>query len=126
MHEPGGFVGFGMNKSWWEGLPKDLQGIVEAACVMECEIMMSELNAKNGEYLERLVKEHGVQVREFSDEIYDSFGEAAAAVLEEARAHSDLADRIFTSFAATRASTGAWLKLSDVNYSLKRNTVLGI
>ncbi len=126
MHEPGGFVAMGMNKSWWEGLPKDLQAIVEAANVMECEIMMSELNAKNGEYLARLVKEHGVQIREFSDEIYESFGEAAQAVLEEASAHSDLANRIYLSFLAARASTGAWLKLSDVNYSIKRNTVLGI
>ena len=126
MHEPGGFVAMGMNKGWWEGLSKADQLTIEAACIMEAEIMMSELNAKNGEYLERLVKEHGVQLREFSDEIYESFGEAADEVFEETRAHSDLANRIYESFLAARTSTAAWLKLADVGYSLKRNEVLGI
>lgn len=126
MHEPGGFVAMGMNQPWWASLPKDLQGIVEAACVMECEIMMSELNAKNAEYLNRLITEHGVQLREFSDEIYESFGAAAQEVFDESRAHSKLADRIYTSFADARSNVGGWLKLSDVGYSLKRNAVLGL
>ena len=88
--------------------------------------MMSEANALNGQYLERLVKEHGVKLREFSDEIYDSFGEAAAEVMEEARKHSDLANRIYESFADARANVAGWMKLSDVGYSLKRNRVLGL
>jgi TRAP-type mannitol/chloroaromatic compound transport system substrate-binding protein len=126
MHEPGGFVSMGMNKSWWEKLPKDLKGIVEAASIMEAEIMMSELNAKNAEYLDRLVKEHGVQLREFSDEIYESFGSAAQEVFDEAREHSKLADKIYTSFIDARTNVAGWLKLADIGYSLKRNAVLGI
>ncbi|MDH3714246.1 MAG: TRAP transporter substrate-binding protein [Gammaproteobacteria bacterium] len=126
MHEPGGFISLGMNKPWWEGLSKELQLIVEAACVMECEIMMSEANAKNAEYLNRLIKEHGVQLREFSDEIYESFGAGAQAVFDEAREHSKLADRIYVSFEEARANVAGWLKLADIGYSLKRNAVLGI
>ena len=126
MHEPGGFTSFGMNRKWWMDLPRDLQLQVEAACIMECEMMMSEANAKNAEYLQKLIKEHGVQLREFSDEIYESFGEAAAAVFEETRAHSDLANRIYESFAAARTNVAGWLKLADVGYSLKRNAVLDI
>jgi len=87
---------------------------VEAAAVMECEIMMSELNAKNAEYLNKLTTEHGVQLREFSDEIYDSFGEGAQAVFEETRAHSDLAKRVYESFLAARTNVAGWLKLSDI------------
>ena len=55
-------------------------------------------NANNGEYLDRLINEHGVELREFGDEIYDAFGEAAEEVFEETRAHSDLANRIYESF----------------------------
>jgi TRAP-type mannitol/chloroaromatic compound transport system substrate-binding protein len=126
MHEPGGFVAMGLNKSWWDGLPKDLQGIIEAACVMECEIMMSELNAKNAEYLTKLTTEHGVQLREFSDEIYEQFGAAAQAVFEETRAHDEFTNRVYVSFAEARLNVANWLKLADVGYSLKRNAVLGI
>ena len=45
---------------------------------------------------------------------------------EETRAHSDLANRIYESFAAARSNVAGWLKLADVGYSLKRNRVLGI
>ena len=126
MHEPGGFISFGMNKSWWEGLSKSEQLIIEAAAQMESEIAMSENNANNATYLKRLIDEHGVELREFGDEIYDSFGEAAAEVMEEARAHSDLANRVYESFDSARANVASWMKLSDVGYSLKRNRVLGI
>ncbi len=126
MHEPGGFTSMGINKDWWSKLSKTDQLIITSACHQECELMMSEVNANNGTYLKRLVDEHGVQLREFSDEIFESFGEAAAAVSEEARQHSDLANRIYESFDTARTNVAGWLKLSDVAYSLKRNRVLGI
>jgi TRAP-type mannitol/chloroaromatic compound transport system substrate-binding protein len=126
MHEPGGFISFGMNKSWWSKLSKTEQMIIESCTTQECELMMSEANALNATYLNRLVKEHGVKLREFSDEIYDSFGKAADQVFAEARAHSNLAARVHDSFAAARKDVGGWLKLADVGYSTKRNRVLGI
>jgi TRAP-type mannitol/chloroaromatic compound transport system substrate-binding protein len=126
MHEPGGFISFGMNKSWWEGLSKSEQTIITAAAQMESEIAMAENNALNATYLKKLVEEHGVELREFSDEIYDSFGEAAAEVMDETRASSDLANKIYESFAEARKNVAGWMKLSDVGYSLKRNRVLGL
>jgi TRAP-type mannitol/chloroaromatic compound transport system substrate-binding protein len=126
MHEPGGFTEFGINKDWWEKLSKADRTVIEACCVMEAEFMMAEVNANNAIYLERLVNEHGVQVREFSDEIYESFGKAAQEVFEETRAHSDLANRVYESFAKARAQLATYMKLTDVGYSLKRNRVLGI
>jgi len=126
MHEPGGFLSFGMNKSWWSGLSKTEQLIIEASSQMECEIAMSENNALNATYLKKLTEEHGVKLREFSDEIYDSFGEAATEVMKETRAHSPLSDKIYKSFAEARTNVASWMKLSDVGYSLKRNRVLGL
>jgi len=126
MHEPGGFISFGMNKGWWEGLTKTEQVLIEAACQMECEIAMAENNANNSTYLNKLINEHGVKLREFNDDVYDSFGEAAEAVMEETRAHSALAKKVHDSFAAARKNVGSWMKLSDVGYSLKRNRVLGL
>jgi TRAP-type mannitol/chloroaromatic compound transport system substrate-binding protein len=126
MHEPGGYISLGMNKSWWSGLSATDQLIIESAALQECELFMSECNANNGTYLTRLVKEQGVEVREFSDEIYDAFGAAAKEVLEATRAHSDLTNRIYESFDAARTNVGSWLKLADVSYSVKRNRVLGL
>ena len=88
--------------------------------------MMSEFNAKSGDALDDLVTNQGVKLREFNDDVYDSFGEAAVEVEAEARSHSDLAERIFASHNAARADVGNWMKLADVSYSLKRNRVLDL
>ncbi len=126
MHEPGGFLSLGINEKWWSDLPKTDQLIIEAACGQENDYLMAEFNANNGTFLTKLIKEHGVEVREFSDEIYDSFGEASNEVFEEARAHSDLANRIHESFIAARTDVGGWKKLSEGAYFAQRNRVLGL
>lgn len=124
MHEPGSMISFGMNKSWWSSLSKLDQAIIEAACNEENSRQMAETNAENGKYLTKLIKEHGVQLRRFSDEIYDSFGEAAQAVFDEVRQHSPLAAKIHDSFAAVRDDVGRWTGLSDAAYVNQRNRVL--
>jgi len=126
MHEPASMLAVGMNKSWWDGLSKTDQALITAAAHQENDRMMSEYNAKNGAALDKLISEQGVQVREFNDDVYDAFGEAAEEVFEEVRAHSDLANRIHESFVATRKDVGRWMNLSDQPYLRQRNRVLGV
>ena len=126
MHEPGAMLSVGMNKKWWDGLSPGDQAIIQAAANEENDVMMSEYTAKNGEALDSLVKEHGVKLREFSDDIYDSFGEAAEKVFEDVIKHSPLAKEVHESFVAARANYGAWSKVSDQAYVQQRNRVLGL
>ena len=126
MHEPASMLAVGMNKSWWDGLSNTDQALIKAAAHQENDRMMSEYNAKNGAALDKLISEQGIQVREFNDDVYDAFGEAAEEVFEEVRAHSDLANRIHESFVATRKDVGRWMNLSDQPYLRQRNRVLGV
>ena len=126
MHDPASMLAVGMNKSWWDGLSKTDQALIKAAAHQENDRMMSEYNAKNGAALDKLISEQGVQVREFNDDVYDAFGEAAEEVFEEVRAHSELANRIHESFVATRKDVGRWMNLSDQPYLRQRNRVLGV
>jgi TRAP-type mannitol/chloroaromatic compound transport system substrate-binding protein len=126
MHEPGTQVALGMNASWWGGLSANDQAIIQAAANEENARMMAETNANNGAYLARLINEHGVELKRFSEDVYDSFGEAAEEVFEETRDHSALAAEIHDSFAAARAEIGGWMGLSDVAYSVERNRVVGL
>ena len=87
---------------------------------------MAETNANNGTYLKKLVTENGVVLKEFNDDVYDSFGEAAEEVYQEARGSSDLATRIYDSVAAARADVGKWAEFSDVAYVRQRNRVLDL
>jgi TRAP-type mannitol/chloroaromatic compound transport system substrate-binding protein len=126
MHEPGSMLALGMNQAWWNGLSKSDQMIIEAAAATENDVMMAEYNAKNGAALEKLIREQGVQLREFNDDVYDAFGDAAEEVFEETRAHSELANRVHESFAKARREVGAWIKISDQAYVSQRNRVLGV
>lgn len=125
MHEPGAQLALGMNASWWGSLSKNHQNIIQAAANEENARTMAETNANNGEYLKRLVNDHGVILKEFNDDIYDSFGEAAEEVFAEARDHSELSARIYDATLKARSEIGAWTALSDTAYVQKRNTVLG-
>lgn len=126
MHEPGSQTGLGINKSWWSTLSKTDQNIIRAACQEENALQMAETNAKNGEFLAKLVNEQGVQLRRFNDDVYDSFGKAAAEVFDEVRQHSPLAGKVHESFLKTRNDVGYWTSLSDAAFAVQRNRVLGI
>lgn len=126
MHEPGSQLSLGMNASWWGDLSERHKAIITAAAHEENAMMMAEANAKNGEYLTRLIEENGVELREFNDDIYDSFAVAAEEVIEEARDHSALSAKIYDSHLAARQGIGGWMAISDVAYSIKRNAAVGI
>ena len=57
---------------------------------------MAEYNAKNGAALERLVKEQGVVVKEFNDDVYAAFKRGSDEVYAEVQAHSLLPKRSTT------------------------------
>ncbi|MEP0232068.1 TRAP transporter substrate-binding protein [Roseibium sp.] len=126
MHEPGSQLAMGMNASWWNSLSKTDQAIIEAACNEENARQMAETNAENGVYLDKLINEHGVEVKKFSDEVYDAFGEAAEEVFDETIQHGDLTARTHESFAKARSEIGRWMLLADTGYTEQRNRVLGI
>jgi TRAP-type mannitol/chloroaromatic compound transport system substrate-binding protein len=124
MHEPGSQLAIGINKSWWSELSKTDQEIIKAASNEENAQTLAETNANNGEYLRRLIEEQGVELKEFNDDVYAAFGEAAAEVLEEAKDHSPLSKKIYESVENARSEIGGWMALSDIAYSNRRNKVL--
>ena len=126
MHEPGGGLAMGMNKEWWDSLSNYEQAIVTAACNEEHAAQPEEASANNGEYLKRLIDDHGVQLRSFPDDVWDAFGEAAEEVFEETRGHSSLAKKINDDFQSALREIGAFRKIAEIEFSNQRNRVLGI
>ncbi len=126
MHEPGGGLAFGMNKSWFEGLSDVEKAVIEAACMEEHAASHEENIAKNGEFLAKLVNDHGVQIRAFDDDTWDAFGEGAAEVFEEVRGHSALAGKIHDAFQASLRETGTMMANFEGTFVNQRNRVLGL
>jgi len=126
MHEPGSMIAAGFNAKFWADLSDLDKAIISAAATAENELMMSEYNGKSAPAMVRLERDHGVQIRSFNDDVWEALAEAADEVFEEARAHSDLANRIHESFEKGRKEIGGWLKLSTTDYVNQRNRIYGI
>ncbi len=124
FHEPGSMLALGMNASWWGKLSKNDQAIIEAIALSENDIMMGEFNYKSGGALKTLVKDHGVKLRQFNDDVYDAFAKASEEVFEKVRGHSALAKAVDDSFRAARNTLGGWTKISDQAYLAQRNRAL--
>ena len=126
LHEPGTALTFGMNKSWWDSLPKSDQTLIEGLCHQTNFDLYTESTAKSGEWLHKFVTEQGVELRKFNEDIIDAFGEATQEVFEEVRQHSPLAKKIDDSFRQSMASVAGWLSVAEIEYFNQRNRVLGI
>ena len=126
MHEPGGGLSFGMNKSWWEGLSDYEKTVIETATAEEHLNQYHEAQALNGAYLDRMVKENGVTLKSFNEDVYDAFAEAAKEVFEETRNHSDLATKVDDAFQKSLREIGGYQAIAEVAFSNRRNAALGI
>ena len=126
FHEPGGGISLAFNIPFWEGLSEHQTAIITAAALEEHANAYEETVAFNGEYLDKLINEHGIELKRFNDEVYDALGEASNEVFEETRQHSDLAARIHDSYTAAMKEIGEWQAIAEIDYTNQRNRVLGI
>jgi len=126
MHEPNANLAFGMNKSWWESLSSWEQAIIEAACNEENGRQFEQTQAYNGAYLKKLVVDHGVEVRQYNDDIWDAFGVAASEVFAETRAKSALATEVDDAFQKSLREIGGMMGKMQGTFADQRNRVLGI
>ena len=87
--------------------------------------MLAEFNARNTDALDTLVTQHDVQLRKFSDSIYNAFAQAAEEVLAEAGAEDPLTGEVYDSFVNFRRKAMAWTTLSDQSYADLRTQFVG-
>jgi len=96
-HEPGTSLETLVNRAAYEQLPEDLQQIVQYACQSANLDMLSEFTARNGDSLQQL-KEAGVDVRAFPEDVLTELRRLTREVLEEIAAEDTMAGRAYASF----------------------------
>ena len=123
FHEPGSTLSVGFNKAVWDSFSASDQALIKACANDENNRLLAEYNAKNADALDTLINEHGVQLRQFSDDIFRAFGEKSKEVMEETAAEDDIGKRIFDNFIEFRRKVIGWTALSDGAYMTKRALV---
>ncbi len=116
FHEPNGAAEFLINRNLWDSLPSDIQQVIETACMAEHAYSLTEIDWANPSALARLVDDHGVQVRQFPDDVLQAARETTVEVLDELAAIDELSAKIVASFRHTKHTQIEWSKISSLPF----------
>lgn len=112
-HEPGPVLEMIINKPKFEALPTDLQEIVQTACLRLNRWMMAEFDAKNGEYLTKLIKEENVNLKAFPDQVIQNLKGYADEAISELCDADGKSKEVFDAMMAFKAKTKDWVNVSE-------------
>ncbi|MGF1474479.1 MAG: TRAP transporter substrate-binding protein [Geminicoccaceae bacterium] len=120
-HEPATVLENFINLDAWNALPADLQAIVEACNTSVNQIVLSEFVARNNDALNKLVNEHGVELRAFNDEILSGLGQLAGEVMNDLASADPLSREVMDSILSFRKTAMAWANVSETAFSRARS-----
>ncbi len=119
-HEPSGVLEVTYNKQAFEALPADLQQIVVQATRQINQDMMNEYTARNHEALRFLVEEHGVEVRNFPDEVLMALRKESELMLKEMAAEDAQFNEVYQSYNTFKKQAWEYYKITDFANSKTR------
>jgi len=122
VHEPGNAGEITVSKPQFDELADDVQRIFETVVLAEHHRLAAEFLARNAESLDVLVRQHGVRLRRFPDEVLQGMGNAAGEVIAELRdTGDDLTRKIADSFIEHRRSLMTWTDIGELAFMQARN-----
>jgi len=124
FHEPNTTGEVLVNKKVWAGLSKEHQEIIRVAAGAETAMETAEFVYKSGDALDVLLNKHGVQLRQFSDEMMKAFFKASEEVVAEVGNKDPFTKKVYTSFITARKKLAGWSALSDQGYMNARSLSL--
>ncbi len=115
-HEPGTCLELIANKHLFDALPADLQQIIRTAAAWVNHWTLSELEAKNAEYLEKILQEAEVELKIFPQEILTHLSRLTEEVIAEMVAENENARKIYASYQAFQQKALQWANLTERAY----------
>lgn len=115
-HEPGSVLENMINLKSFNSLPDHLKIIIETACYRMNLWVISEFEAKNNEYLEKIKNESGVEIRQFSPDILSELKKHTREVLQEIADNDPMAAKVYESFKQFAGNIRNWAQYSEKLY----------
>lgn len=115
-HEPGPSLEIIINLDAYNRLPEDLKAIVASAARTVNQDMLDEYTVRNLSALQELVENHQVQLREFPDEVLDTFKKISFELYEETAASDPLFAKVYKSYKSYLDKVKAYHKISEEAY----------
>ncbi|MEO0327070.1 MAG: TRAP transporter substrate-binding protein [Pseudomonadota bacterium] len=112
FHEPNGTGEALVSLSALEGLPKDLQQIVVAACAAENIYSLGESEWNNAASLKKLVDEDGVSIHQYPTDILEAAKSATIEVMQDLADRDAISARIVASYRGAARHIDPWSQIS--------------
>jgi len=112
-HEPATVLDVFFDKKAYEALTPELRDIVVRGAAATNLFVLSKFQAANNTAMQKLVKEHKVSVRKYSDELLSAIGAKAAEVLPELAGKSPESKEIYEHITHFRRTMIDWSGYSE-------------
>ncbi|MCP5150702.1 MAG: TRAP transporter substrate-binding protein [Ectothiorhodospiraceae bacterium] len=124
FQEPTSAESLGVNLELWNSLGKADQRVIQLAAATENVMNPADFIANHSRSLDVLLKQHGVQLRAYPDDVMVALGKATGPVLAEAANHDALTRKIYDSYMAFLREVSAWTTQSEGAYLKARALVM--
>ncbi len=115
-HEPGPVLDMFFNKKAYMDLPPHLQKILDIAAADINIKTLAKFDAQSAAALDTLVKEHGVNVEVYPEDVMKKMKEIAKDVVEEEAGKDPFALKVHKDYKAFQAQTAIWGNMSEKVY----------
>lgn len=115
-HETGSNLEILINKRLYDGLPKSLQSIIDAAAYKLNAWVLAEFEAKNNEYLQKIISESDVELRQLNPEVLKALFEARQKIIEDLVNKNADSKKVYESYSKFQKDITAWSGYSEGLY----------
>lgn len=120
-HEPGATLEILVNKDAYNALPKDLQLIIEVAARYANQDMLDLYTSRNNRALEELINQHGVELRQFPDDVLQALQQASDEYFASVMQQDPMAAKVYASWKAYLDGASNYHRFSEQAYSRARD-----
>jgi TRAP-type mannitol/chloroaromatic compound transport system substrate-binding protein len=111
-HEPSVPRALFINRAKWNALPSRLQTVISTAARWLSYHGLIDRTARNGAALASLVQEHGVQLRQFPENVLRELAKVSDQILRERASQDKLSQEVFDSIIQFRQKASPWAMVS--------------
>ncbi|HFA48345.1 MAG TPA: TRAP transporter substrate-binding protein [Bacteroidetes bacterium] len=112
-HETGSCLEIIVNKNKYEALPPDLQQIIRTASYRANHWMLSEFEAKNAIYLEKLITEENVNLKQYPKEVLAQLKIYTKQTIQELVSSDPFAKKVYENYRSFMDRASIWAKASE-------------
>ncbi|MGA7279227.1 MAG: TRAP transporter substrate-binding protein [Desulfocapsaceae bacterium] len=123
-HEPSGAFDLFISRAKWDAQSAQVRAVITAAAAAINSRILCFREARNAAALTKLTGEHGVQLRQFPDELLKELALLSDEVVREQASKDKLSEEILNSIIEFRKGAANWAAISLQPYLAARSAIL--